>query len=96
VEEYPLVAGRPGAGGAPLWSPPAAELTSENVKLAPLPARRRRHAYGDFMTPLSDDHNSYTSTMRDEFYIYNRPLNVEEIQEHIQQVKAKAATQPRE
>ena len=42
------------------------------------------------MTPLSDDHNDYTSTMRDEFRIYNRPLSVEEIQEHIKQVKAKA------
>lgn len=39
---------------------------------------------------LSNDHNAYSSTMRDEFRIYNRPLSVEEIQEHIKQVKAKA------
>ena len=72
------------------------ELTDDGKSWHAVPARRWPHAYGDFMTPLSDDHGTYTSTMRDEFYIYNRPLSVEEIQEHIKQVKAKAATQPRE
>ena len=41
--------------------------------------------------PISDDHGAYVSTMRDEFYLYNRPLSVKEIQEHIKEVEAKAA-----
>ena len=68
----------------------AGELTDDGKSWHSVPARRWPYHYGNFMTPLSNDHNAYTSTMRDEFYIYNRPLSAEEIQEHIKQVKTKA------
>ncbi len=72
------------------------ELKDENSTWYWLPARRWPYSYGDFMTPLSDDHGAYTSTMRDEFYIYNRPLSAAEIQEHIKQVKAASKKQAQE
>ena len=65
------------------------ELKDDGKTWYAVPARRWPYHYGDFMTPLSNDHNAYTSTMRDEFCIYNRPLSVHEIQEHIKQVNAK-------
>jgi len=70
--------------------PLKSELTDDGKSWHAVPARRWPYHYGDFMTPLSNDHNAYTSTMRDEFRIYNRPLSVEEIQEHIKQVTTKA------
>lgn len=65
------------------------ELTDDGKTWYHVPVRIWPESYGDFMTPISDDHGTYTSTMRDEFYLYNRPLDAKEIQAHIKQVRAK-------
>jgi hypothetical protein len=66
------------------------ELKDDGKTWYPIPCRRWPEHYGDFMTPLSDDHGTYTSTMRDEFRLYNRPLTVEEIREHIERIRAQS------
>jgi hypothetical protein len=71
----------------------AKELRDDGQTWYPVPCRRWPQSYGDFFTPISDDHGAYVGTMRDEFYLYNRPLSVAEIRQHIQDVKAKAAGQ---
>ncbi|KPK82874.1 MAG: hypothetical protein AMJ81_08980 [Phycisphaerae bacterium SM23_33] len=72
------------------------ELKDDGQTWHPVPCRRWPESYGDFFVPISDDHGAYVSTMRDEFYLYNRPLSVEEIREYIKDVKAKAAGQKQE
>jgi len=69
----------------------AKNLTDDGKTWHPIPCRHYPGTYGDFFVPISDDHGAYVSTMRDEFYLYNRPLSVKEIQAHIKHVKAKAA-----
>jgi hypothetical protein len=59
----------------------------------PVPSRVWPYSYGDFKTPLSDDHGEYISTMRDEFRICNRALTGQAIRRHVRQIKSKAQTQ---